>query len=222
MHFFQGWTIFEKVWLAIFTAIQIVLFFIWQQNSLELISALANMLCVVLVAKGRIENFFFGVIATSTYAYISYLSGIYGEAMLSGFFYLPMQFLGLYFWLNHKKQPTQSTDSDIRIKRLSPKYWLILVGSIVICALLYAEILSYINAQQIRLDSFNVVICIAAQILMTLRYSEQWVLWILSNVLGIAIWVNAQNYPMVMMMSAALFNALYGYYNWSKSASVSE
>lgn len=210
------WTLFEKVWLGVFTAIQVILFFWWQQTPIDFICAISNMLCVVLVAKGRLSNFFFGMIATSLYAYISYKQQIYGEAMLSGFFYFPMQFIGLYIWLKN-----QNKVHDVQVRKLSKRGWLITASLVAICAIGYVEFLVYLNAQQVHLDSLTVVICIAAQILMTLRYTEQWLLWILSNVLGIMIWGIAGNYAMLMMTCAALFNSLYGYYNWIKSANAS-
>nr|WP_272909703.1 nicotinamide riboside transporter PnuC [Acinetobacter nectaris] len=182
-----------------------------------MICALTNMLCVVLVAKGRMENFFFGIIATALYAYISYNNKIFGEAMLSGLFYLPMQFIGLFFWLKHKNKQSEE-QIDIQVKNLSVKGWILMLTVVLACSFAYAEFLSYLNAQQVHLDSFTVVICIIAQILMTMRYSEQWFLWISSNILGIIIWINAGNYAMVMMTCASLFNALYGWYHWHKSA----
>lgn len=209
----NNWTLFEKVWLAVFTAIQIILFFWWQQTWIDFVCAISNMLCVVLVAKGRLSNFFFGMIATSFYAYISYNQKYNGEVMLSAFFYFPMQFIGLYFWL--KKQ---NKVHEVQTRKLSKKGWLLTTFLIAICCFGYAKYLTYLKSQQAHLDSLTVVICIAAQILMTLRYTEQWLLWILSNVLGLFIWGIAGNHAMLMMTCASLFNSLYGYYHWNKSA----
>lgn len=215
---FHGWSLFEKCWIIIFTAIQIYLFFAWKDNALGLISSLSNMLCVVLVAKGRMENFFFGVIATATYAYISYKNQIFGEAMLSAFFYFPMQFIGIYFWLKHQNKKTDDHEQDIQVQRLSPKGWLITLLIIVIGSFCYAELLALLNAKQIKLDSFTVVISIVAQILMTMRYAEQWLLWLTTNILGIFIWLNAHDYHMVMMWTALLLNSSYGWWQWRKHA----
>lgn len=215
----QKWTKFEISWLFIFTTIQIILFFWQQQKWLDLICALSNMLCLVLVAKGRLSNFFFGMVATSIYAYISYQQQLYGETMLNSFFYFPMQFIGLYFWFKHQNKNTKN--SDIIVKKLNLKHWLIVLGTIACCSFGYAELLAHLNAQQVHLDSLNVVICIAAQILMTLRYTEQWLLWIISNILGLILWINVGDHSMVMMNCAALVNSLYGYYHWNKQTSSS-
>ena len=217
------WTLFEKTWIAVFTLINIGLFLVWQDTALSLISSLAGMLCVVLVAKGKIANFYFGIIQTATYAYISYGYGLYGETMLNALFYLPTQFVGLYMWQQHKARQ-QVADEDIEVKRLSRKGWLYLLVAVAVVSAVYAEILIALKAQQVRIDSLAVVLSIVAQILMTLRYAEQWVLWILVNILSIVLWVvtlmqsGGNDYAMLVMWSAFLVNSIYGWYNWLKFA----
>ncbi|MDO4626116.1 MAG: nicotinamide riboside transporter PnuC, partial [Pasteurellaceae bacterium] len=49
------------------------------------LAAIAEILCVVFVGKGKISNYFFGLISVSLYAYISYTFQLYGEMMLNLF-----------------------------------------------------------------------------------------------------------------------------------------
>lgn len=218
---------FEKIWLVAFTAINIWLFFAWDDTTLGLISSMTGMLCVILVAKGKISNFFFGMVQTSTYAYISYSYGLYGEAMLNGLFYFPMQFIGLYMW-NKNKALQKVKDEDIMVKRLTKKGWGILGISVIVGAFIYMELLFYLNAQQVRIDSFAVVMSVAAQILMTLRFAEQWIMWVLVNVLSIVLWIvtlaqsGGNDYTMLVMWTAFLVNSIYGWYNWEKLAKQSQ
>ena len=55
------------------------------------LAGIAGVLCVVLVAKGSIWNYVFGLVNVSMYAYISYKASLYGDAVLNAFYYLPMQ-----------------------------------------------------------------------------------------------------------------------------------
>ena len=71
MPLFKEWTWFERIWLMVFTAINVYLYVQWDSGLIGLISSMTGMLCVVLVAKGKISNFLFGIINTATYAYIS-------------------------------------------------------------------------------------------------------------------------------------------------------
>ncbi|MBK3495692.1 nicotinamide mononucleotide transporter [Viridibacillus sp. YIM B01967] len=217
----KDWTLFEKLWLTSFTLINIYLFFAWDDTLLGLISSITGMLCVVLVAKGKMSNYYFGMIQTSTYAYISYTYGLYGEAMLNGLFYFPIQFIGLYMWNKHKVKD-DVIGEDVEVKRLTKKGWITVITISIVASLIYAELLSLINAQQVRIDSMAVVLSIIAQFLMIKRYAEQWIMWIVVNALSVVLWVvtltqsGGNDWSMLVMWIAFLFNSVFGYYNWIK------
>ena len=221
MALFKEWTWFERIWLLLFSIVNVFLYLKWDSGLIGLISAMSGMLCVVLVAKGKISNFVFGIVNTATYAYISYGYGLYGESMLNALFYLPTQFIGLWMWQRHRSV-NKVRDEDIEIKRLSVKGWAIVVASVVVGAYAYMHVLMALDAQQVRIDSVAVVMSVVAQILLTLRYAEQWVLWILVNLLSIVLWVvtlsqsGGSDYTMPVMWTAFLINSIYGWINWLK------
>ena len=62
------------------------------------VASIAGVLCVVLVAKGSIWNYLFGIVNVSMYAYISYKAALYGDAALNALYYVPMQFIGWWQW----------------------------------------------------------------------------------------------------------------------------
>ena len=221
MQLFKEWTWFERIWLLLFSIVNVFLYLKWDSGLIGLISAMSGMLCVVLVAKGKISNFVFGIVNTATYAYISYGYGLYGESMLNALFYLPTQFIGLWMWQRHRSV-NKVRDEDIEIKRLSVKGWAIVIASVVVGAYAYMHVLMALDAQQVRIDSVAVVMSVVAQILLTLRYAEQWVLWILVNLLSIVLWVvtlsqsGGSDYTMPVMWTAFLINSIYGWINWLK------
>ena len=221
MQLFKEWTWFERIWLLLFSIVNVFLYLKWDSGLIGLVSAMSGMLCVVLVAKGKISNFVFGIVNTATYAYISYGYGLYGESMLNALFYLPTQFIGLWMWQRHRSV-NKVRDEDIEIKRLSVKGWAIVIASVVVGAYAYMHVLMALDAQQVRIDSEAVVMSVVAQILLTLRYAEQWVLWILVNLLSIVLWVvtlsqsGGSDYTMPVMWTAFLINSIYGWINWLK------
>lgn len=217
----KNWTLFEKLWILLFTGVNIYLFFAWGDSLLGLVSSVTGMLCVVLVAKGKISNYYFGIIQASTYACISYTYGLYGEAMLNALFYFPLQFVGIYLWSKHKVAKSALGESVV-IKKLNKKQWLQLGGAILVSSVLYAFFLDLIGGQQVRIDSLAVVLSVIAQILMIKRYAEQWVLWIAVNILSITLWAivliqsGGNDWNMLVMWTAFLVNSIYGLYNWNK------
>ena len=62
------------------------------------VAGITGVLCVVLVAKGSIWNYAFGLVNVSLYAWISYKAALYGDAGLNALYYLPMQFIGWWQW----------------------------------------------------------------------------------------------------------------------------
>ncbi|MBU7594736.1 nicotinamide riboside transporter PnuC [Metabacillus halosaccharovorans] len=217
----RDWTLFEKLWLIIFTAVNVYLFFAWSDSLIGLISSITGMLCVVLVAKGKISNYYFGIIQTSTYAYISYGYGLYGEAMLNGLFYLPVQFIGIYLWNKHRTNQGVSGE-DVKVKRLSKTGWLYTISTAVILIIGYGFFLKYLGGNSIWADSATNVLSVMAQILMLKRFAEQWLLWISVNILSIYLWISVllsqggNDFSMLVMWTAFLVNSIYGYINWRK------
>ena len=80
-------------------------------ESVDLIGSAAGItgvLCVVLVAKGSLWNYVFGLVNVSLYALISYKASLYGDAALNALYYLPMQFIG---WAQWRKRGAALSDS---------------------------------------------------------------------------------------------------------------
>ncbi|KIL53128.1 nicotinamide riboside transporter PnuC [Jeotgalibacillus campisalis] len=226
---FKDWTLFEKLWLAVFTAVNLSLFFAWDDTLLGLISSIAGMFCVVLVAKGKISNYYFGMIQASTYAYISYTYGLYGEAMLNALFYFPVQFIGIYMWKRNKIRSKDSVvGEDVVVKRMTAKAWGVTLTAMIAATVLYAILLKTIGGRSVELDSATNVLSITAQILMLYRFAEQWLMWIAVNVLSIIMWLTVlistggNDYTILVMWTAFLINSIYGYINWVKMAKKQE
>jgi nicotinamide mononucleotide transporter len=219
----KDWTLFEKIWIVVFTAINLFLFFAWDDTLLGLITSISGMLCVVLVAKGKISNYYFGMVQVGVYTYIAFTYQLYGEAMLNGLFYLPVQFIGLWMWNRNKIRNKDSVvGEEIEVKKLSKKQWIYVAGSIVVATIVYAIFLQIIGGRSVGLDSATNILSITAQILMLYRFAEQWLMWIAVNVLSIAMWgialatTGGNDWTILVMWTAFLVNSVYGYVNWIK------
>lgn len=214
--FLSGWKPFEVVWVVIFLAAQIIAYVFMPDSLLGIISGITGILCVVLVSKGKISNYFFGLIFAYTYFYVSWGSNFLGEMNTALYVYIPSQFIGYFMW----KQNMQSDNGgeSVIAKALTPKGWAILLLSVAIGTLCFVQALKAAGGSSTELDGLTTIITVAAQLLMILRYREQWLLWIVLNVLSILLWEGQP--AMYLMYSAYLLNSLYGYYNWTKLVKV--
>lgn len=223
INFLKDWTLFEKIWLIASTLIITVLGFMWDDTMIGMISSISGILCVVLVAKGKMSTFIFGTIQAATYGYVAYGYGLYGESMLNLLFFLPIQFFAWKAWSkNRKSNEVAVNGEDVYAKRLNKKQWTALIPVTLISIVLYGVFLHNIGAQQVRLDSAAVVLSIVAQFLLMFRYAEQWIMWIIINVLTITLWVvtlvqsGGNDWTILVMWCAFLVNSIYGYINWLK------
>ena len=214
--FLSGWKPFEVACVVIFLAAQIIAYVLMPDSPLGMISGIAGILCVVFVSKGKISNYFFGLIFAYTYFYVSWGSNFLGEMNTALYVYIPSQFIGYFMWKQNMQNDNGS--ESVVAKALTPKGWAILLVSVAIGTLCFVQALKAAGGSSTTLDGLTTIITVAAQLLMILRYREQWLLWIILNVLSILLW---QGQPaMYLMYSAYLLNSLYGYYNWTKLVKV--
>lgn len=220
----RKWTKFEKIWIWLFsiiilgTTIGFNLMFgtdwanaeaVFLNWILTPISALTGIFCVVLVAKTNIRNYAWGLINCLAYGYVAYKVGYYGDMMLNFFFFLPFQFIGYWAW---KKRLKPESKTDITVRKLNAKQWLVLIlggGAVLVAFGLILNgvdswfttamrrnesIYTYINDLTgvplfgPMFDSSTEIFQIVAQFLMTWGFVEQWPLWAINNIITIAMW----------------------------------
>jgi len=190
------------------------------------IAGITGVLCVVLVAKGSIWNYLFGLVNVSLYALISYKAALYGDAMLNAFYYLPMQFIGWWQWRKRGAalSEAESGGNGVQVKARrftwNQRIWLVLGCAAAIVAVGF--ILRHFGDPQPFKDSTTTVLSIVAQALMALAFMEQWALWIITNIVSVIMWAicvsrgEAHAGVMVIMWSFYLLNSINGLRVWLK------
>ena len=104
---------------------------------------------------------------------------------------------------------------------LSWKNRFIWFGSSLVILTIYGLILTIIKGTLPFIDSATTVFSIIATIMLNKRLTEQWFFWIMVDVLSIVMWAyifitSGGDVSILVMWSAFLVNAVYGYYNWRK------
>ena len=190
------------------------------------IAAITGVLCVVLVAKGSIWNYLFGLVNVSLYAYISYKASLYGDAALNALYYLPMQFIGWWQWRRRgaAMSAAEAGDSGVQVKarRFTWKQRAILFLGCVVAVVAVGFLLKHVGDPQPFKDSTTTVLSIVAQMLMALAFMEQWALWIITNIVSVVMWCvcvsrgEAHAGVLVIMWVFYLLNSINGMRVWMK------
>ena len=188
------------------------------------VAGIAGVLCVVLVAKGSIWNYLFGIINVSMYAYISYKADLYGDAALNALYYVPMQFVGWWQWRKRGAAMSQAEAGDrgvqVKARRFTWEQRLMLGLGCAAAVIVGGYGLKYFGVPQPFKDSATTVLSVVAQALMALAFMEQWALWIVTNIISVIMWCicvargDAHAGVMVIMWVFYLLNSLNGLRVW--------
>lgn len=190
------------------------------------VASVAGVLCVVLVAKGSIWNYIFGVVNVSLYAWISYKADLYGDAALNALYYFPMQFIGWWQWRKRGAAVSQAEAGDkgvqVKARRFNWSQRAILAAGCAVAVILFGLLLKHLGDPQPFKDSTTTVLSIVAQALMALAFMEQWMLWIITNVVSVVMWCicvsrgEAHAGVMVIMWAFYLLNSINGLRVWKR------
>lgn len=189
------------------------------------VAGIAGVLCVVLVAKGSIWNYLFGIVNVSMYAYISYKAALYGDAALNALYYVPMQFIGWWQWRKRGAAVSAGKSSDgvqVKARRFNWTQRAVLFAGCAAAVIAVGFVLRHFGDPQPFKDSTTTVLSIVAQALMALAFMEQWVLWIITNIVSVVMWsiCVSRGEPhaslMVIMWSFYLLNSVNGLRVWLK------
>jgi nicotinamide mononucleotide transporter len=186
----------------------------WWYLLLSAISAICGIFCVVLCAAGRKSQYYWGFANIMAYILVAWLSNYYGEVMLNALYYLPTQFIGLYFWQKHY----HPKDNQVITQKMSWQTMLILLPCIGLVIWGYHLVLLALGGHATWLDSASTSFSLIANALMVMRYREQWLLWIVVDIITLIMWLIAGDWIQTSMWTVYLLNACYGLMIWSKRA----
>ncbi|MBQ6846855.1 MAG: nicotinamide mononucleotide transporter [Oscillospiraceae bacterium] len=216
---FPGWKLPELIWLLVASMIIFALSIYWGDNWLGITSALTGVWCVIFTGKGKRSSFVFGMVNTLCYIYIAFNVKFYGEVMLNALYYVPMNVVGWLAWTRHMDEGT----GEVKKEKLTVKWSFLLYGITVIGIVVYGYILKLMGGNLPYIDSMSTVVAVVAQILSVKRLREQWILWIVVNVVSIVMWgiefaKGGENIATLAMWSVYLVNAIIMYIKWTKES----
>ncbi|HHY2936560.1 TPA: nicotinamide riboside transporter PnuC [Enterobacter roggenkampii] len=205
---------------------------------IEAVGTLAGLLCIWLASLEKISNYAFGLINVTLFAIIFFQIQLYASLLLQLFFFAA----NIYGWYAWSRQNSQQ-EAELQIRWLPlPKAiaWfvacVVAIGSMTVCinpvfAFLTRIAVSVMSGIGLNVtmpelqpdafpfwDSCMMVLSIAAMILMTRKYVENWLLWVIINVISVAIFALQGVYAMSLEYLLLTFIALNGSRMWINSA----
>ena len=208
--FIEGRNINEHLFMFIGIFLQLITWYITKNSLVSLISGVTGIISVILCSQRKISFYFFGFIQLGTYMYLAWQQRFYGE-LIENIFYIITMLIGIVVWLKNYNTEEQIVES----KRLSDRLFYIICSIMVFICILFGYYMKYFTDNtQPFMDSFSTVPAFIAQTLLMLRYREQWIFWIIIDVVSIFMWMFADNWIMVIQFIFWTMNCIYGYRKW--------
>ncbi len=180
---------------------------------INFISAVCGVLCIFFTAKANISNFVFATVNTVVYAIYLVYWHIWGTAALEILFYIPMNFISWYYWAKHRdKELTQKT----KVKKLTLSQNAVCATIILVSGIIYHSVLVQFGGNVAWFDAFILSIGIVATILELLRYREQYVWWIITDVVSVGMYIVHFDAVYLTKRSIYLIMAVIGLINWAR------
>ncbi len=213
----SGWKKWQIFWM-IAANLVIVGVSVYQHDTLfSILAAVTGVICVILCGLGKVSNYFFGTINVVLYAIVAYKAKYYGDVMLNVLYYFPTNIWGWILW----EKNLDKESNTVYKRRMTVKQDILLAFISVISVLGYSYILKLLGGNLPIVDSMSTVFSVIAQVLMIKRFAEQWIIWIVVDVVSVIMWFAAlfnegASIAMLLMWSVYLCNAVIMYVKWRK------
>ena len=189
--------------------------FLRQDSYIALISAICGITYTFIAGKGYPICYLFGLTGSSFYCLLALQNALWGNLLLYGLYYIPMQIIGYFKW----KKNLKTNSLEIIKTRLSRKEFVSILSILAILTTVTYFILLASNDKHPLLDSITTIFSIGGMYLTVRRAIEQWLLWMIVNFLSLIMWVNVvingtKAYSTAIMWLVYLFLAIYFYRQW--------
>ena len=202
---------FDYIFILLGIIIQVVCFIFTGDAILSFICGLSGVINVVLCSQRKLSFYFFAYIQMFTYIIIIFQQHLWGE-LVENIFYVVTTTIALFLWIkNYNKE-----EKEVIARKLSIQDWILCCSIFIINNILLYIILLKTNDPRPFLDAISTVPAFIAQILLMLRYREQWIMWFIVDVATLILWISIGNIFMIMQYIFWIINCIYGYIKWSK------
>ena len=179
--------------------------------AVNFVSAAAGVFCVFFCAGASVSNYLFGLVNTAAYIVYLWYWHIWGTMCLELFLYLPMGVIGWINWAQHRDEKQRELTKARRMN-----LWQNALTALVILAstLVYHKILVSAGGEVAWLDAATVAIGIVATALQTFRFREQYIWWLVTDVVAVAMYIQHFDPVYLTKKSIYLIVAVLGLINW--------
>lgn len=177
------------------------------------ISSIAGVCCIFLTAHASWPNWAFAMVNTALYIVVLAYNHVYGTMCLELFYYMPTNIIGIILWRRHLDDKDRE---KCKTRLMSWPKRVLMFAIVAAGTVIYHYILVRVGGATAWLDAMIVAIGIIATYFEMKRFADQYILWLITDVIAVVQWIALADTIMITKKSIYLIMAVIGLRNWIK------
>ena len=199
-----------------------------QENWLEIFSLVTGLIFLILEIRQKNAMWVVSIFSSFVAAVVFLEEKLYASMALN-IYYVVTAVWGLFTWIRDSRKLKAETQADsisdagnadkadkIHLSRLSWKIALISLGCFLVLTPVLYKVLIWLGDSSSILDAIVLVMSIIATVWLVKSYPQQWLVWIVADLLSTTLCLTQGMYWMAALYAFYTLSAIYGYFHWKK------
>lgn len=184
---------------------------------MQIFTLVTGVIYIVLEIRQKNSMWIVGILTSLAAMWVFFRQGLYASFALNGY-YLVTAFIGLWQWRRYRDRLPASDGQEgaIHLNRISVK--VVLASALVAVAGVFAvaELMKVFENPMSYMDAAVTVLSAIATWWLVRSYLEQWLLWIVADLLLTLMCAMQGMWWMTALYAAYTLAAVYGYMHWKR------
>lgn len=182
--------------------------------ALQITGTILGLLYLYLEYKVNIWLWIVGVIMPVVHGILYYKAGLYADAAIN-LYYVLAGLYGLICWLCHSKKESDAVPHSVlnAPRRTIP---LLVASYAVLHVIIYLLLVKFTNSTVPVCDSFTTALSIVALWMLSKKYTEQWLVWLVVDAVTVGLYIYKGIYITAALYAVYTLLAVVGYMKWRR------
>jgi nicotinamide mononucleotide transporter len=181
---------------------------------LEWLATITGFVYIYYTIREDTRLWLYGIISSAFFAWVFFKSSIYANSLLY-VYYVIIGFYGWYTWSRSEKEDNKKPKLKIRSSPIK-KLVAYLAVSFVFAIPVYYILKKYSDSDAPLIDAVLTTGGMLATWMLTQKLIEQWILWIVIDMIWCGLMIYKGMYPSLILFIAYTILAFKGYFEWKK------
>ena len=182
---------------------------------IDLLASALTLINVLLIVRRSLWNYPFGLAAVAVSAAVFWREKLYSDVLLQLFFFL-VQLYGWWVWARHRE-----ADGAVAVAWLDWPRRGAALAIVLIATIGWGALMRHVTDAALPWwDAANLMLSVAAQLLMSRRYGENWVLWIVVDLEATGLYATKGLAAFTLLYIVLTVIAAWGCWRWWRDSRV--